>query len=306
MFSPEKEHTQKFHIKRGDFDKDEMFKHFSKKYIVGDVIANYRKYLNYKPVICFCVSIKHCEQMMNEFINAGYMAVMVYGNMPKKDREAALFGLANGSINVVTSCDVISEGVDVPVMAGCVLLRRTMSLALYLQQVGRSLRKYEGKENAIILDHAGNYHLHGPILAERQWSLTNEKRNRRKEKPPTTTRCPKCFSIWDGEPRRCPLCKFDFSQNEKVGTQQRKSPEVIKGELHAVLPPDIDPKDVHDLSEFICRIQAYDPKKRQKAMLAMAFKLQERHKIDALCRVIGFKPGWSKWAWDYVNKNRRK
>lgn len=76
---------------------------------------------------------------------------------------------------------------DKPVMAGCILLRKTMSLGLYLQQKGRALRKFPGKENAIILDHAGNHYLHGHVLAEREWSLDAQSR-----KKCMAVKCPKC------------------------------------------------------------------------------------------------------------------
>jgi len=304
MYRPPEEVTKEFHIKRGDFDPKEQENIMTKKSIVGDVIEHYRHYLDKMPVVCFCVSLEHCRQMTAAFNNAGYRSEMVFGNMPTSARERAIKGLADGSIHVLTSCDVISEGVDVPVMAGAILLRRTLSLVLYLQQVGRALRKYPGKEKAIILDHCGNYYLHGHVLADRDWSLDHGKRNHKKDRIPTTTSCPKCFAVWPGKPRACPECGFNFSDNENIANQQRKSPEQIAGELVAALPDGVDPGKVRSLSAFVQKMQAIDSRTRQRAMIAKAYELQNKREIDALAKAVGYKPGWAHIAWTQILKRR--
>jgi superfamily II DNA or RNA helicase len=303
MYRPPKEMTEKFHIKRGDFDKDEQVEAMTKKHIIGDVIDHYRKYMDGLPAVCFCVSILHCEIMEKQFNQAGYKAKMVYGNMPRSEREAAIKGLADGTYNILTSCDVISEGVDVPVMAGCILLRKTLSLSLYLQQVGRALRKFPGKEKAIILDHAGNYYLHGHILVEREWSLDAKKRDRKKDKPPTTTSCPKCFAVWPGEPKKCPACNFIFNQEENKTGNIRKTPEVIAGDLIAALPG-ADQETIRELTQNIGKIQNMSPEVRQKYMLKLAFQLQDRQQIKALADAVGYKPGWTNYIWRNILGNR--
>jgi DNA repair protein RadD len=303
MYRPPDEIANNYHVKRGDFDAKEQEQTMTRKSIVGDVIAHYRKYMDRLPAVCFCVSLEHCRQMEAAFNAAGYRAKMVYGNMPSAERERAVKGLADGSLHILTSCDVISEGVDVPVMAGAILLRRTLSLGLYLQQVGRALRKYPGKEHAVILDHCGNYHLHGHPLADREWSLDAGKRNNRKIKPPTTTSCPKCFAVWPGTPRTCPECGFSFADNESVAAQQRKTPEQIAGELVAALPEGADPAKVKSLAGFVQRLQTFDARTRQRAMIAKAAELQ-RGEIDALAKAVGYKPGWTHFVWTKVLKNR--
>lgn len=305
MKTPPKEIIQKYHIKRGDFDAKEQEFAMSKRVIVGDVIANYKKYMNYKPCVCFCVSVAHSQLMAEAFINAGYVAVPVWGGMKKTDRERAIQGLADGSIHIITSCDVISEGVDVPVMAGAILLRKTLSLSLFLQQVGRPLRKYPGKEFAYILDHVGNYYLHGHPLTEREWSLDSKKINHKKDKPPTITRCPKCYGVWPGEPRKCPDCGFVFSDKEQIAAQQRKNPKQIEGELVDALPDNTNPEIVQNLAAFIASIQHLPAKTRQKAMIAKAFELQNREQIKALQYAVGYKKGWADFVWTKLMKNRK-
>lgn len=304
MYRPPEEITKNFHIKRGDFDAKEQEQVMTRRSIVGDVIDHYRRYLDRLPVVCFCVSLEHCRQMTAAFNNAGYRSEMVFGNMPTSARERAIRGLADGSVHVVTSCDVISEGVDVPVMAGAILLRKTLSLGLYLQQVGRALRKYQGKEKAIILDHCGNYYLHGHVLADRDWSLDHGKRNHKKDRVPTTTSCPKCFAVWPGTPRTCPECGFNFSDNDSIASQQRKTPEQIAGELVAALPDGVNPEKVKSLASFVQRMQSIDSRTRQRAMIAKAYELTDKREIDALAKAVGYKPGWSHIAWTQILKRR--
>lgn len=310
MYRPPQEVIENYHMKRGDFDKEEQVNVMSRRQIVGDVIGHYKKHLDHQPVVCFCVSIDHCHMMTESFIAAGYKARTVWGNMPDKDRKSAIYGLADGSVEVVTSCDVISEGVDVPVMAGCILLRRTVSLALYLQQVGRALRKHEGKNHAIILDHAGNYYLHGHVLADRDWSLEHGKRNHKKDKNPEITSCPKCFGVWPGKPKVCPgylngeKCGFVFDDKKEIAGQQRKPPEQIAGELIAALPDGVDPAKVKELTDDIMLMQRMPAATRKKYFLKKAYELQDKGEIAALTKAIGYKPGWTYHVWKNILGNR--
>lgn len=230
LYRPPNELLVNYHVKRGDFDTGEQERHMSRRRIVGDVIDHYKQHLDGLPVVVFSVSVMHSRLMAAEFKAAGYEARVVWGNMDKREREAAIYGLADGSVQVVCSCDVISEGVDVPVMAGAILLRRTQSLGLYLQQAGRALRLSEGKSRALILDHAGNYQIHGHVIADRYWSLDARARRERGEEPPTTTTCPACYGVWPGRPRYCPACGFDFVEMREMTAERRKI-DVIAGEL---------------------------------------------------------------------------
>jgi len=298
--TPEKEKIQKYHVKGKDFDKDEQFEHMSKREIVGDVIDHYRKYFDGLPAVCFCVNIEHCLNMEREFSAAGIKAAVVHGKMKKSERDRAIKGLSDGSVEILLSCDVISEGVDIPVLAGTIHLRKTQSLSLWLQQVGRALRIHPGKENAIILDHAGNYYIHGHPLKEQNWSLDSKKR-KAKDAEPNIERCPECYSVWPGKPRVCPECNYKFKEvtPEKL---EEMIPSVVEGELRDILPGTVDDNEFKSMSNFIVRISKLTPAEKKKAMMAKAFELADRDKIKALAKQVGYKDGWTRWAWKYVNK----
>jgi superfamily II DNA or RNA helicase len=294
-----------YHVRRGDFDTDEQERAMSARSIVGDVIAHYRKHFNGLPAICFCVNVEHSKLMARQFSDAGYLALPVYGDMPDVDRKAALDGLREGRVQVVTSCDLISEGFDTPAVAGVILLRRTMSLGLYLQQVGRSLRPFPGKTRAVILDHAGNYALHGHVLAERQWSLDSQRRDPRKEKPPVTTSCPQCYGVWPGTPSRCPSCGYEWKE---APAKKLRDFSAIEGELVEALP-DLPPEDAASMAAFLTRMQGVDAATRNRAMLGKAFELapggeEGRRRLALLAKAVGRKPGWVRWASEFVRQKR--
>lgn len=85
---------------------------------------------------------------------------MVCGTTPKDERDASIAGLADGTVEVLTSCALIDEGLDIPAVSCVILLRPTKSLVLHRQQIGRGMRPAPSK-TLIILDHVGNSIQHG-------------------------------------------------------------------------------------------------------------------------------------------------
>lgn len=316
-----------YHITRGDFDTAEQAKVMSEKKIVGDVIDHYRRRLGGAPTIVACVSLEHAELMADQFRQAGYRAQRVWGDMPTEARDKALQGLATGEVQVVTFDSLIGEGVDIPVCSGLIMLRRTQSLVLYLQWCGRVGRPvyaegYDldtrdgrlaaiangGKPTSIILDHAGNFQLHGHPLADRVWSLDSTKRPRG-EKPPATTTCPKCYGVWPGRPRTCPSCGWSFQAADLARKQEEL--RVVEGEL---VEAGLEPEDAGDMAAFVTRLMATSGQARQRMLLGKAFALAtstepeetRKRKIELLAASVGVKEGWAKWAWDFTQKNVRR
>ena len=301
---PNVQKKTKMKVTRGDYDKKEQTKERTKRVVLGSVIEHYRKYLNGLPTVCFCVSIEHCHIMEDEFNAAGYRARTVHGQMSKLDREAAIGGLSTGEVQVLCSCDVISEGVDVPVIAGAILLRRTKSLGLYLQQVGRALRPYPGKTEAIILDHAGCIHEHGHVLAERDWSLHAKKRNQRgkgENAAPETSVCPACSGVWPGKPLKCPSCGYDL-QAERDKLEGRKPPKEIEGILKEVLPEGTDEAQINALTSQVLRMQQLSPKDKQKAMMSNLYRYGDTDRTKGLATALGYQKNWTETVYKRLRK----
>jgi DNA repair protein RadD len=165
--------------------------------IIGDAVANYRKHADHQPSIAYCISIKHAAATAQAFRDEGYRSVALSGKTSISKRDAAIAGLADGSVEVLCSCDLISEGLDVPVLGAVILLRPTKSLVLHKQQVGRGLRPSPGKV-LVVLDHVSNCLMHGLPDSVVPWSMNGvEKKN-----PAPTWRSPGCgclntMDVWE-------------------------------------------------------------------------------------------------------------
>lgn len=226
---PFKVDLDKITTKRGDYAKGELVEEMSKTSIIGDAVEQYRKHADGLPAIAFCVSIKHAEDVKNKFLEAGYKAAIVHGEMKTTERDEAIKGLANGSVQVLTSVDVISEGTDVPVVAAAILLRPTQSLALYLQQVGRILRPQANK-TAIILDHVNSTRTHGFVDDERQWDLNPiTKTTRKGVKAVGVETCKQCFATYKPQPV-CPVCGYKAETKERLLLTEEGELELLNKE----------------------------------------------------------------------------
>ncbi len=107
----------------------------------------------------FCVSVEHARYMARIFSEAGIAATAVWGDSAAEERRAALADLRDGRLRVVFSVDLFNEGIDVPLVDTLLLLRPTDSPTLFLQQLGRGLRKAEiyGKRICTVLDFVGHH-----------------------------------------------------------------------------------------------------------------------------------------------------
>jgi superfamily II DNA or RNA helicase len=105
----------------------------------------------------FCVSIEHARFMARAFSAAGVPAVAIWSDTPAAERQAALRDLAQRRIAVVFSVDLFNEGIDVPAVDTLLMLRPTDSATLFMQQLGRGLRKSAGKSMCTVLDFVGHH-----------------------------------------------------------------------------------------------------------------------------------------------------
>jgi superfamily II DNA or RNA helicase/HKD family nuclease len=105
----------------------------------------------------FCVNVSHARFMARIFQQLGVPSTAVWGDSPEDERRAALDQLRRGDITVLFSVDLFNEGVDLPNVDTLLLLRPTDSPTLFLQQVGRGLRKHNGKTACLVLDFVGQH-----------------------------------------------------------------------------------------------------------------------------------------------------
>jgi superfamily II DNA or RNA helicase len=192
----------------GDFDTKEAEHRIGT--IMGDCLSHYRKHLDGQTAIAFCCSVAHAEAVASLFQCNGIPAASIDGSMTSEQRRDLLQALGTGRIRVLTSCSLIGEGVDVPSVGGCILLRPTQSVSLHLQMLGRCLRPSPGKAAAVVLDHVGNTLRLGHHLEPREWTLEGlAKRDR--EKAPSVKVCPQCFAAMASQAKQCGECGHTFA-----------------------------------------------------------------------------------------------
>ncbi len=121
----------------------------------------------------FCVSVAHAEFMTRVFNESGVPARTVTGNTPSHEREAALRELRAATVNVLFTVDVFNEGLDVPDVDTLLMLRPTESATIFMQQLGRGLRRTQDKAVLTVLDFVG-IHRTEFDFARRYRSLTGE------------------------------------------------------------------------------------------------------------------------------------
>jgi hypothetical protein len=186
--------------------------------------------------------------LAEKFRSAGYTSEAVHGELKDEEVERIFKGLADRSINVVTFCDLISEGTDIPAVAVVGLCRPTMSMALYLQIVGRGLRPCEGKDRCLILDHVNNIGRHQHPLTQRDWSLEGMKKKRKKKKQDEENEeyytCESCYFVYEKSEECCPKCGL-------INEKKKRELKFVQG---------IAVKDERSLDDFLNIQQGPKPK----------------------------------------------
>lgn len=234
-------------IKEGasDLNKNDLARVTAASTIFGDAVENYKRVCPYAPAVAFCVNLKHAEEVAQKFRDAGFRWAVIDGTLDSATRTRLVEELSDGRLHGLSSVDVISEGFDLPVCTVAILLRKTNSLALHLQQIGRVLRPVfvDGmpletveermmamasgpKPFAIILDHVGNCLRHGLAEAHRDWSLEGAKGRKKKAREGEQVQlrqCVKCFAIHPPGPS-CTVCGHVYDLR---GREIR----VVEGEL---------------------------------------------------------------------------
>lgn len=130
---------------------------------VEHIISSLHKYLNdVNEVhgIGFCVSIDHARFMSRMFNENNIPSIALSSDSKDNDRTSAKIGLEDGSIKFIFVVDLYNEGVDIPCIDTVMFLRPTKSLTVFLQQLGRGLRLYEGKTELTVLDFVGQANKH--------------------------------------------------------------------------------------------------------------------------------------------------
>lgn len=156
----------KLHIVRGRYDEKELNETYIGNVRRYELIYKYYCKYGSRQALGFCCSREHAREMAKEFSKRGIPSVAVFSDASgeyTEDRNVAIRQLKQGKIRVIFSVDMFNEGVDITSVDMVMFLRPTESPIVFLQQLGRGLRKCRGKEFLTVLDFIGNYEKAGRV-----------------------------------------------------------------------------------------------------------------------------------------------
>lgn len=175
---------------------------------VGDPVAHWHKYAAGLPTVVFSANVNDSRSIAQRYRDAGVTAEHLDADTPEDDREAMFERSRAGTTQILCNVGVMVEGVDLPWLRCCQILRGCNSLVLWVQANGRVMRAFTGKEYGVTLDHAGAAHEFGLPDADFQWTLEDESGNVRKNRTARDRRpvtCVACGAVFAGKPA-CPEC----------------------------------------------------------------------------------------------------
>ena len=173
----------------------------------------WQKHADDRPTIAYAVSVDHAHNLVSVFNGAGVRAKMILGDTKGDDRDQAIAGFRDGSVKVLVNVIVATEGFDLPDASCIIIARPTLSLALYLQMVGRGLRPKPDGGDCLILDLAANALTHGLPEDHREWSLAPRGTQKAGDAPLVWCPIPWCEAASYAASHNCRVCGHAFGKD---------------------------------------------------------------------------------------------
>ena len=144
--------TKDAHTGEADFAAKELERAINNKERNLKIVQAVYPYLGQRKFLAFCAGVNHAVDLANAFRNMGVMSYYVSGNLPIAMRRKVIEDHALGRFPVLTNCQCLTHGYDDPALSAIIMARPTQSKVLYIQEIGRGLRPYPGKETCLIFD----------------------------------------------------------------------------------------------------------------------------------------------------------
>ena len=170
----------------GDYENEVLFKYMDNPLVYTAIIDAYHKYAKNKKGIVYTINQKHNLNLQQCFKEKGIPSAAIDSKTPSEERKKLVEQFKNSEINVLCNVDIFGEGFDCPDVDFILLARPTKSLSLYLQQVGRGLRKTNNKESVLIIDCVGSFTRFGLPTKERDWQKHFDGKGKEIDYSPTT------------------------------------------------------------------------------------------------------------------------
>lgn len=213
------------HVKtsRGDFVVSELSTAMSAPSIITQAVDEWENKALGLKTIGFGADIAHIDRLAEEFIRRGHSCGTIKGTDGEEDRAKKFAQLRGGTLQVLLSVNVLTLGFDEPSVECVLCCRPTKSMVVWVQQVGRALRRHEGKTQAVILDQAENTRR---LLHPLSYEPPDLHTPRRPTGEAPTKTCPDCAAEVLTFVTTCPHCGYTFPPPQPKKTKLEEMVEV--------------------------------------------------------------------------------
>ena len=218
----------------GDWRKDDLEKASDKPKLTAEIVGTWLKLARDKKTIVFSSGVPHGRHLEKEFLKHGIKAKEINGYMTKEGDDGAnkiIEDFREDRLQVIISCEMLIAGFDVTAVDCVVWATSTKSPMKFIQGTGRGLRKHEGKETCLVLDHGSiTQNMGFPDDIEAEFSILDDgkhqtSKNKKKDKPEQLPKkCPSCDFMKAPGVQVCPACQFkpEFVQDVEVSEGELK------------------------------------------------------------------------------------
>ena len=299
----------------GDYQNKEMDMLLNKKPSIERLYRSLEEYGKDRKGIVYAINISHAQKITKLYQEHGVKAIAIDSKTPATERQQDIEAFKKGDIQVLVNVDIFSEGFDCPDVEFVQLARPTLSLAKYLQMVGRGLRVAKGKKNCVIIDNVGLYRVFGLPSQVWNWNAMFEGKLKVGKKKETAkerefflmSKVQDCIQIHpDSE------MMMVMSHEELLQTIQYREFVDSKGEFAIIKLPDgkmtvvnrqgeqvLEPGDYYDMKLLDGNILFYRP--RRKAICY--YDLLAKAVIDDGTNVAGAPQVVNIKGWEFIEYN---
>ena len=299
----------------GDYQNKEMDMLLNKKPSIERLYRSLEEYGKDRKGIVYAINISHAQKITKLYQEHGVKAIAIDSKTPAAERQQDIEAFKKGDIQVLVNVDIFSEGFDCPDVEFVQLARPTLSLAKYLQMVGRGLRVAKGKKNCVIIDNVGLYRVFGLPSQVWNWNAMFEgklKVGKKKETPKERE-----FFLMSKVQDDIPIhpdseMMMVMSHEELLQTIQYREFVDSKGEFAIIKLPDgkmtvvnrqgeqvLEPGDYYDMKLLDGNILFYRPRRKAKCYYDLLAKavIDDGTNVAEAPQVVNIK------GWEFIEYN---
>ena len=299
----------------GDYQNKEMDMLLNKKPSIERLYRSLEEFGKDRKGIVYAINISHAQKIAKLYQEHGVKAIAIDSKTPATERQQDIEAFKKGDIQVLVNVDIFSEGFDCPDVEFVQLARPTLSLAKYLQMVGRGLRVAKGKKNCMIIDNVGLYRVFGLPSQVWNWNAMFEGKLKVGKKKETAkerefflmSKVQDCIQIHPGSEMMMVM-----SHEELLQTIQYREFVDSKGEFAIIKLPDgkmtvvnrqgeqvLEPGDYYDMKLLDGNILFYRPRRKEVCY----YDLLAKAVIDDGTNVAGAPQVVNIKGWEFIEYN---